>query len=134
MLDTRHKLILQLVHETEQLRTLHAHNPWTHPLRPVGIYVCTCTPGPNPTIDSEPKVGVCGVAYLPHIHEAHGDGLAHICAVMIKGLKQAWQQARALQLRQQLCTGHALHQPPYVLHTRLHLHQHVSLAAHFCCH
>ncbi len=59
-------------------------------------------------------------AYLPHVHETHGDCLAHISTVVIKRLKEAWQQFGALQLWQQLCTGHALHHPPYVLHASLY--------------
>ncbi len=58
-------------------------------------------------------------AYLPHVHETHGDCLAHISTVVVKRLKEAWQQVRARQLWQQLCTGHALHHPAYVLHASL---------------
>ena len=76
------------------------------------------------TVNSTAYMYTCSVSYteaahLPHVHETHGDCLAHISTVVVKSLKEAWQQIRALQLWQQLCTGHALHHPPYVLHASL---------------
>lgn len=68
-------------------------------------------------------------AHLPHVHEAHGHSFADICTLMVKGLKQPWQEFRALQLCQQVCTWHLLYCPANIFHTSLQAYVHRSSSA-----